>query len=293
MSLENVQLCEKDVDFVSSDTPDKQYSIVLGGGDPERNGNKLVIPVTCRRQIELLLLCLGEEANVVLDDKTYQSYSDICDWLNQRTYSEIFTQLKWSYREEDEVIDIIDKIPLPGSLGSSFLKIHPQSLEPERINKEYVHKVNKDSVLISKPYRCGNMYYFNGFKNSAEFAIDHHSDHLEGIIIFEVARQAGIASAHLEGMPLSGAIVILKTTARYLRFIECDEPYLVRTIPAYKQKGGVGFCVYQIIQKGRSCVVGYFSVIAYNSKNAYHKFRNSRAINRRSNEKLMEIQSIF
>lgn len=290
MMMENVSILDCDKDFVVNGKLDKQYTIVFDGSNMDRTRNKCFIPVSTRREVELLLLCLGEEANVFMDQQTVRLYPDVSDWLLDRTYSEIFTGLKWTYREEDEAMDIIEKIPLPNTLGNGLLKIDRNSPEPVRIGREYVHKLNSDSVLISKPYRCGNMYYFNGFKNSAEFMIDHNSDHLEGIIIFEIARQAGIASAHLEGMPFSGAIVILKTAARYQKFIECGEPYLIRTIPAYKQKGGVGFCVYQIIQNGKSCVVGYFSVIAYNTKNAYHKFRNSRIIDKLSSEKIIDMQ---
>lgn len=278
--MENAGLLDNERDFVVNNKLDKQYSIIFDGGGLDRGRHNCCIPVSSRRETELLLLCLGEEAGVILDQQTCRLYPDVSDWLLHRTYSEIFSNLKWSYREEDEVMDIIEKIPIPKSLGQSMLKIDYNDPEPDRICQEYVHKLKNDSVLISKPYQCGNMYYFNGFKNSAEFSIDHESDHLEGIIIFEIARQAGIASAHLEGMPFSGAIIILKTSARYQKFIESGPPCLIRTIPAYKQKGGVGFCVYQIIQNGKSCVIGYFSVIAYNTKTAYHKFRNSRIIER-------------
>jgi hypothetical protein len=292
MSMEKAELLDKEKDFVVTDKLDKQYSIVLEGCSFDKDRNHCFIPVSNRREIELLLLCLGEEANVIMDEPACKLYPDIADWLLHRTYSEIFAGLKWSYREEDEVMDLIEKIPLPKTLSDSFLKIDRNDPEPARIGQQYVHKLNNESVLISKPYHCGNMYYFNGFKNSAEFTIDHCSDHLEGIVIFEIARQAGIASAHLEGMPFNGAIIILKTAARYLKFIECNEPYLIRTIPGYKQKGGVGFCVYHIIQNGKSCVVGYFSVIAYNSKNAYNKFRNSRTIERVSPGKIIDMPNV-
>lgn len=290
MDAEYVGLLYSEKDFVVNDKLDKQYSIVFNGSNFDRDRNNCFIPVNNRREVELLLLCLGEEAGVIMDEPTCKLYPDVSDWLLKRTYSEIFTGLKWSYREEDEVVNIIERIPLPKTLGKGFLKMDRSDPEPPRIGREYVHKLKNESVLISKPYRCGNMYYFNGFKNSAEFTIDHDSDHLEGIIIFEIARQAGIASAHLEGMPFSGAIVILKTATRYQRFIESSEPYLIRTIPAYKQKGGVGFCVYNIIQNGKSCVVGYFSVIAYNTKNTYHKFRNSDIIDRITGGKIIDMQ---
>ena len=284
--MENIGLLDYERNFAVTD---KHYSIVLNGCNPESIQGQCLITVSSRRELELLLLCLGEDTRVIMDQQTCQIYPDIADWLLDRPHSEILAGLKWTYREEDEVMDIIERIPLPKNLETSFLKINPQDPEPDRIDQEFVHKRNNQCVLISKPFRCGNMYYFNGFKNSAEFSIDHDSDHLEGIIIFEIARQAGIASAHLEGMPFHGAIVILKTASRYQKFLDNNEPYLIRTIPAYKHQGGVGFCVYQFIQNGKSCVVGYFSVIAYNTKNAYQKFRNSRIMDRVSPSKILTI----
>lgn len=274
-------------DFVVNNTVNKQYSIVYDGSDFDRN-DRYTIPVKSRREVELLLLSLGEEASVIMNEQALK-LCGIWDWLYGRTYSEIFTDLKWSYREEDEVIEIIERIPLPKTLNDSFLKIHPNDPEPEQIDKEYVHKHNQRNVLISKAYQYGNMYYFNGFTKSFELNIDHSSDHLEGIIIFEAVRQAGIASAHLEGMPFSGAIVILRTATRYTKFVECGEPYLIRTIPAYKQRGGAGHCVYNIVQNGKSCAAGYFSVIAYNSKSTYNKFRNSKLLERTSNENVVAV----
>jgi hypothetical protein len=281
---------QSDAGFVLSEKADRQYAIIFDGSGFAGNDNSCVIPVKSRREVELLLLSLGEEAGVIMDEQARKLYPDVWDWLYGRTYSEIFTDLKWSYREEDEVVDLIERIPLPGNLSDSFLKIDNEDPEPERIDKEYVHKTNQENVLISKPYRCGNMFYFNGFSKSAEFNIDHGSDHLEGIIIFEAARQAVIASVHLAGKPLSGIMVILKTTTRYTKFVECGEPCLICTIPVIKQRGGYSFCSYNIVQKGYSCATGYITGIVYKTKEAYKKFRNAKFIAKASNEKAVGMQ---
>ncbi len=264
--------------FVASEKTDRQYAIVFDGSGFTGNGNSCVIPVKSRREVELLLLSLGEDAGVIMDEPARKLYPDIWDWLSGQTYSEIFTDLKWSYREEDEVVDLIERIPPPVSLSDSFLKIYNEDPELERIDKEYVHKTNQDNVLISKPFQCGNMFYFNGFKDSTEFNIDHGSDHLQGIIIFELARQATMASVHLTGIPLSGVIIVLKATTRYVKFIEYSETYIIRTIPVIKQRGGYSFCIYNIVQKGCSCATGYITGIIYKTKEVYRKFRNIKSI---------------
>ena len=270
---------EYDLNFVVNNPLNCQYAIVYDGNCFGENPNCCIIPVTSRREVELLLLSLGEEASVRMDEQA-RKLCNIWDWLYGRTYSEVFNDLKWSYHEEKEVLDIIEKIPLPKILSDSFLKTSKDGPEPERIDQEYVHKKNKDNVLISIPYKYGNMFYFNGFNQSAEFNIDHCSDHLAAIIIFESARQAGIASIHLTGVPLSGAAVTVETTIRYKKSVEYDAPYLIRIIPAIKQRGGYSFSVYNVVQNGQSCVTGYFAAIVYKSKESYQKFRNIKVIGR-------------
>lgn len=290
---QSVQGAQSEVELndklVICDQPRSQYSIVFEGTNFVRNNPNCMIPVKNRREVELLLLILGEEVSVIMNEEARDLYPDIWQWLKDCTYSDVFASLKWSYREEDEVLDMIERIPLPGSLSNSFLQIHREDQEAEPIDQRYVHKQNQEAVLLSKPFQCGNMFYFNGFKRSAEFNIDHESDHLEGIIIFEAARQAGIASTHLTGIPLSGAIVTLKTTVRYNKFVECSEPYFIRTIPVIKQRGGCSFGVYQVIQKGVSCATGYFTGLVYKSRETYDKFRNSKTLARATNEKVVGI----
>lgn len=259
-----------DTDYVVNSKFNREYSIVYHRNNIDRNINNRIIPVKSRREIELLLLSLGNEVNVIMNEQE-RRLCNIWDWLYGRTYSDIFTDLKWSYQEEEEVIDILERIPLP----KTHFKINYNDQEPERIAKEFVHKHNQENVLISKPYKSGNMYYFNGLNRSKEFNIDHSSDHLEGIIIFEAARQAGIASAHLTGIPFCGVIVILKSKTRYTKFVEDHDPYIIRTIPIIKQRGGYSTVVYNVIQNGHSCAAGYVTGMIYKTKEAYHKFRNA------------------
>ena len=265
MSFANVQMFGNNL--VVSEELDKQYSLVFDGCNYDGNSNSCIIPVKSRRDVELFLLSLGEEVSVIINEKLRKLYSDVWDWLNGHTYAEVFHNLKWSFREEEEVIDIIKRIPLP--------RIHNVYSEQARINQEYVHKMNSESVLISQLYKCGNMFYFKGFTKSQEFNIDHSSDHLEGIIIFEAARQAGIASIHLTGIALSARIVLLKTIIGYSKFIEPYEPYIIRTIPVIKPKGGYIYVVFDIIQKGNTCATGYLAGFLCKNKESYSKFRKT------------------
>jgi hypothetical protein len=255
MDAENAQKYD---DFVVNSKLTREYSIVYEGSNRDKNGNNCIIPVTSRREVELLLLCLRQEASVIMNEQE-RKLCNIWDWLYGRTYSDIFSSLKWSFQKEDEVIDIIERIPLPKTLNENLLKIYHD--EPERINQVYVHKHNRENVLISRPFHYGNMFYFNGFKKSSEFNIGQGSDYLDRILIFEAARQAGIASLHLAGIPLFyGKIALLKTNIQYRNSIEPDESYMIQTIPVVRPRGGSISVVFNILQAGNSCATGYFSL---------------------------------
>ena len=272
--------------FVVNNPLNRQYAIVYEGNCFGENPSNCIIPVKSRREVELLLLSLGEEASVVMDEQA-RKLCNVWDWLYGRTYSDVFNELKWSCREEDEVLQIIEKIRLPKTLQESPLKLHREAPEPYRIEQEYVHKKNKENVLVSQPYRYGNMFYFNGFNKSSEFNIDHCSDHLEGIVIFETARQGGIAALHLAGVPLNGTIVLLKTTIQYKKFVELADPYLVHTIPVLRQKGGFLYVVFNIIQNNSSCATGYLTGLLYKNKETYQKHRIIKDVTEGSNEKII------
>ncbi|HEX3048456.1 MAG TPA: AfsA-related hotdog domain-containing protein [Bacillota bacterium] len=263
-------------DFVLTHEANRQYSLMFAGSNFHNYSNSLVIPVKSRREVELLLLSLGEEVNVIMDEQARKLYPDVWEWLYGRTYSEVLTNLKWSCREEDEVFDVIQKIPLPKTLCSSFLKLHDDDPMPEPIGQEYVHKVNPNNVLISKPFRCGNMYYFNGFDNSSEFNIGHNSDYWEELFIYEITRQTSIACAHLAGLSFEGALITIKTRIQYTKYLLNREPYIIATITAFKQRGGFCYCVFNLIQNGKSCITGYFIAFAYPTKHTRDKLRNKK-----------------
>ena len=273
-------------DFVISDKPNRQYSLTFDGS--KSNSGNCIIPVKNRREVELLLLSLGDEASVIMDEQTRERYPDVWGWLAGRVYTEILNNLKWSYHEVEEVLDIIERIPLPKALGDSFLKLQNDDPEPERIDPEYVHKRNKENVLISKPYTCGNMFYFNGFQESPEFIIDHGSDHLDGIIIFEIARQAGIASTHLTGVPLYGTIVLIKAIIQYKNFVELNSSHIICTIPVIRVRGGYFYVAFNIRQSDNSCATGYLAGFLYKNKESYQKHRNLKRISEASNEKIVK-----
>lgn len=260
------------------------YSIVF---DPENETGCNAILSANRRHAELLLLTLGDAANVVIKDR--ETNPETWDWLYGRTYAEVLSELKWTYKEEQELLELIQHIPLPLDLAQKGIQVSKNDPQPQPIKREVVHKVNQGNVLLSNSYRCGNMLYFNGFTQSSEFNIDHSSDHLEGIQIFEVARQSGIASIHLSGIPLSSVIVVIKAETKYRNYIEKEVPIIVRTIPV--AKFGYTYVVYELIQNNKSCSLGCLSGIVYNSAEDYKRGRKPIIRHLQTESRIAEVNS--
>jgi hypothetical protein len=249
--------------ILGGDQSNRQYSMVFDNNFNLGNPQKCPIHVTSRREAELLLLCLRDEVDILVNEQTRQTNPEIWEWVNGRTYSDLLNGLKWNYREVEEVMQLIVKIPLPARLAESHIQVSNEDPEPERIEPQFVHKTNPDNVLLSKPYRCGNMIYFNGFKKTAEFPSDDSSDHLDEIFIFELIRQAIIASGHLLGLPLSGIIIVVRSELVNLKNVEMNSPYLIRTVPVFKEQGGYAYCAFNIMQQNKFCVTGCFSGMVY------------------------------
>lgn len=267
---------------------ESQYHIALNESSLSKDWTSSSILVNSRREIELLLLCLGNEVNVVMDEQARFEHQDIWEWLYGRTYDEILKDLHWSYKEDGELLELIDRIPISKMINDNIIQSDNKDLKVQQAEPWIVHKIHKDNVLISEPYNCGNMIYFQGLKKSKEFQIDHSSDHLEGIIIFEVARQSGIASVHIAGVPPEGTIVILKSQTNYTKFVEINKPYIIRTIPVIKERGGYSYCIYNILQDGHSCATGYFSGMVFRNKKSYERlFGRSKVTNMISNENVV------
>jgi hypothetical protein len=252
---------------------EKQYCLIVGKKkltDDHYEGKPIII--NSRRELELCLLILGEAASVRIDEEASTEHPELWEWLHGKTIAELIANLKWTYREAEEVSQFIVKIPLPSALMESHIQMSRDDPEPQLLPREYVHKIHQDCVLISNPFRYANMLYFNGFKKSPEFNIDHPSDHIEGLLLIEVVRQAGIASVHLSGVPLSCPIILANIVIRFSKFVESNIPYIIQAIPVVKPQGHV-YMAFNLIQNDLSCAKGYISAIICRNRGSYEKVR--------------------
>lgn len=250
--------------YILSDKENSLYNVYFEDDrDIEEKENNIII--SSNRELEILLLCLEDNISVSISRALEVTHRDSVFLLLDKNIDEIKKEIRWTYKEYEDVKKLITKIPVPQYIKEALAG-------RKRIKKEFVHKSDEDNVLISEAESLGKMYYFLGGTETKEIKLDHQSDHVGGIMIFEAVRQAGIASVHLLDIPLSGVIVITKSVIEYDRFLEKKEPYYIQTIPVVRPRGGTGYCIFNVIQNGKSCVKGYFSGFLYKTQEDYMKF---------------------
>ena len=158
----------------------------------------------------------------------------------------------------------LEKIPVINQITlHSFLAFKRGDPTPEKIEHAYVHKRKAANVLISKAFRLGNLFHFNMFLDTEELRFDHESDHVQGMLAIEAMRQAGIATAHLLGLPLHGMIVLDKIETTFTSFLEAESPILIRTalVPGSRPKHGL--TLVQVTQNNKICAVSRLSGTPY------------------------------
>lgn len=204
--------------------------------------NKKLTPKN-NREVELYSLALGN--NLILDEN----------------------KIEWDYRNPNEVLPIINNIDIPKLVKKNLVNLN------KRISREYVHKEHTENILISEGLKDGNIIYFKGFEDSKEIIIDHESDHIQGIKIFEAIRQATLASFHLMGVQTDKIMAITNIEVNFKKFIEKNRDYYIQVIPACRIEGGAMFTVFKIIQDDSSCVDGFFEIYTFRDKKAYMEKR--------------------
>lgn len=162
-------------------------------------------------------------------------------------------------------------------LSDSPLALTAADTLPPAIQKTFVHKRDKRNVLISTPYKTGNLYWFNMFERSEEFRFDHESDHVQGMLLMEGLRQASIAAVHQSGLPLDGSLALLTFDIGFSSYVDHGYPILIRTFPYFdagrQSKEPLALVVSQIFQKGRLCAEATVSGQAFFSAQEYAAVR--------------------
>lgn len=249
-------------DSILTDNFEGAYVIVM---DEKINynlhNNNNIICVANKREIELLLFMLKTEVKVytksIID-------TEILNWLHGKKYSEVLSELKIHGTEYREFSRIIEKIPISSRIYEELYQ------NKEKLDKVYVHKNIQENVLLSKGARIENtsLLFFNAFTESHEIILDHIAeDHVEGVLLSEICRQASIASINL-CMDSSKVFVLLEDRKVFNKFVKRDREIVIKVFSMGEVKGS-GFCVLNILQDDILCVKAILRGYNFETKEEY------------------------
>jgi hypothetical protein len=211
-----------------------------------------------------LLSMLGDGCELYLSPEYRLEHPDLTEKLLAISSPE---------RIKDDPVDIqtaselMQKLPLDlKSLVGSHIALRPEDPKPAPIAKNQVHKNSESNVLISEPLSVGNLHYFNMFLDTTELVFDHPSDHVQGMLILEALRQAGIATAHLHGLPVNGKLALLIYDTNFFSFIETGSPIVLRSFSNFyadeNSENMDYFVCIQAMQWGKVCTETVIKALA-------------------------------
>jgi hypothetical protein len=192
-----------------------------------------------------------------------------------------------SRRLVDERLRAFDRIPfLNDELRASHIQLLPDDPVPEKCDPVLIRKANPENVLLSAPFRAGDVLYFNILKDTEEIRIDHDSDHFVGLFILEGVRQIGMAMSHvIADIPLDTRMSLQEFSLQFYNYIELDFPIVARAVCTLScsQDLRVDHTAFiDVRQNGVTCLAGTSSGRLFDTEERYQRIRSkSRIMNER------------
>jgi hypothetical protein len=247
--------------------PGRSSYIILFEGDNISEQLSELLQIVRVRSIDEaagLLNILGDSCKLYLSPEYRLEHPDLTEKLLAAASPEEI---------EDKPLDIqtanvlMQKLPLDlKSLVGSHIALRPEDPKPVPISKNQVHKNSESNVLISEPLTVGKLHYFNMFLDTTELVFDHPSDHVQGMLILEALRQAGIATAHLQGLPMNGKLALLFYDTNFFSFIETGSPIILRSFSNFyadeNSENMDYFVCIQAMQWGKVCTETVIKALA-------------------------------
>jgi len=232
------------------------YTVLFEGDRAHLNADSLqVITVQSIDEAARYLILLGDFCELYISPEFENAHPGLYDVLLATTPIKNYDEAPFDI---ETAAALMRKLPLDLiSLVKSNIALKEGAKLPALIHRDMVHKASDKNVLISEPFSTGWLHYFNMFQETNELIFDHPSEHVQGLLLSEALRQAGIACTHLQGLPLEGKLVLLNFSTNYLSFIERNEPVVLRAYSNFIANGtsedkNATFFI-QVLQQGRIC----------------------------------------
>lgn len=205
---------------------------------------------------------------------------------------EILGTASASKRMVDQRLRAFDRIPfVTDELRQSHIQLLPDDPEPDRLDGSLIRKAVQANVLLSAPFRQGDVVYFNLLKDTTEINIDHASDHFVGLLILEGVRQLGMALSHVLGddLPLDTRMSLQEFSLYFYNYIELDFPIVARVVGTLSldqdlRRDHTAFI--DVRQNGVTCLAGTSSGRLFDTESRYERIRGK---TRYMNERYAEV----
>lgn len=232
---------------------------------PSPSGNHQIVKAASIDEAIDMLRLLGDSCKPYISEHYRRQQPDLPEKIMIMASSEKTREAPFNI---DRAIYLMKKLPFDlQGLIKSPIAISSADPCPRPIPKHLVHKEHESNVLVSEPFLTGWLRYFNIFFQTDELNFDHHSDHVQGMLILEALRQAGIASAHCQGLPRDGKLALLNYNINFFNFIEHESPVICRTYCSFtadELSEDKEACIYiQVFQWGRICADTVLKAFAY------------------------------
>lgn len=280
----------KDNRFLSLVPGKTNYTLVFEDDSlPDDHGAHNVIKVNSIEEIILYVGLLGASCEMYLSPEYLSSPGEWLGKLENIQSKLAFEALDGA--DSETIAALLRKIPLDiDGLLKSPLAVRDEDVVPGVVNPDVIHKKNPANALLSEPYFAGRLVYYNMLMHTEELRFDHESDHVQGMLLLEAMRQAGIATTHLSsGLPATGGMTLMSYCTSFYNYIEHKAPVIIRSYTSYTVPQEVGekdsFAICQVYQWGKLCAEATLNAVVFMNKERYTRHRrrteNLSARNRR------------
>lgn len=268
----------KGVSFLSPVPGQKNYTLVFEDDRlPDGHGAKNVVKVNSLAEVMIYYGLLGSTCEMYLSPEYGCTHFELLQELEKLPISLANEAL--AEAEAETLSAMLRKLPLDiAGLLKSRLAVRDEDVLPGIINPEYIHKKNPANGLLSEPHPDGRLVYYNMLMYSEELQFDHGSDHIQGMLLLEAMRQAGLATTHLMGgLPVSGGMTLTSYCTNFYNYIEHTAPVVMRAYTSYTVPEEVvdkeGFVICQVFQWGKLCTEAVLGAVAFLDRERYAKHR--------------------
>ncbi len=264
--------------FLSKVPGKRNYTLIFEDDSlPENHKARNVIRVKSMDEVILYIGILGDMCEIYLSPEYLSSPDEWPEKIENIQPKLVADTL--SNAHSDAMNDVLRRMPLDiHGLIQSPIAVKDEDVLPGIVEPEVIHKNNPANALLSEPFFTGSLVYYNMLRHSEELRFDHESDHVQGMLLLEAMRQAGIATTHLSsGLEPTGGMTLMSYCTNFYNYVEHTAPIIIRSYTSYTIPDEVSendsYAICQVFQWGKLCAEATLNAVVFMNKERYQRHR--------------------